>query len=311
MDNKIDAETTVLPVLPKAAPMHNNNVCAIIVTYNPTDMLLENVSVLRPQVDRLVIIDNGSGDVALNYVERARREFDCQVIFNRRNLGVAAALNIGIHLARSQDADWVALFDQDSSVDGSFVASMLCAYYECENPEKIAIITPQTIDKASSTPLPPLTGSSDKILACMTSGSLIPLRSFTRCGAFNETLFIDYVDHEFCLRVRSMGFEILQSKSATLLHSLGGMTFHSILGRNLPTTNHGAARRYYMTRNRVWLYQRYMLEDLPWSLRDAWAMFTETVKVVLLEEDRVLKVRSILLGVRDGLCGAMGNRMPL
>ncbi len=291
--------------------MSNYTVCAIIVTYNPTRVLIENVAALRGQVSRIVIVDNGSGDASMAYIDEARSMFGCDVILNGRNFGIAVALNIGVRCATSRNCDWVVLFDQDSSVVGSFIASMLRAYEEYETPEAIAIVAPRYIDRVSSTPWPVTTDRSNNILTSMTSGSLIPVRIFRDCGAFNESLFMDYVDHEFCLRVRSMGFVIVQSKMASLLHSLGEMTVYGLLGRKIVTTNHSAERRYYITRNRIWLCKKYICKDFSWTVRDAWGMIADTGRILLLERDRALKLRNMLLGIRDALSGAIGSRMPL
>src|SRR5271157_41378 len=284
---------------------------AVIVTYNPSGVVLENVAALRRQVDELVIVDNGSGDAPMAYIDEARRAFECEVILNGRNLGIAAALNIGVRYAESRNCEWVALFDQDSTAVGSFVVSMRRACEKHENPGKIAIIVPQYVDRESSITMPVTKDRSGNILAGITSGSMMPLKIFRRCGVFDESLFMDYVDHEFCLRVRSMGFEIVQSEEANLLHSLGAMTSHKFLGRKFFTTNHRAARRYYITRNRVWLYKRYFWQDFTWTLKDARSLIAETGKILLVEQDRALKLRNILLGIGDALSGHMGNRIPL
>jgi rhamnosyltransferase len=286
-------------------------ICAVIVTCNPSGAVLKNVAVLRPQVDALVIVDNGSGDASMAYVEEARRAFECDVILNGHNLGIAAALNLGVRYAESRNHDWVALFDEDSTAVGSFVVSMCKAREEHASPEKIAIIVPQYVDRVSSTPMPVTKDRAGNILAGITSGSMIPVEVFRRCGAFDESLFMDYVDHEFCLRVRSMGFSIVQSEEASLLHSLGAMTSHNFLGRKYFTTNHRAARRYYITRNRVWLYKRYLWKDFTWTLKDARSLIAETGKILLVEQDRAPKLRNIVLGISDALRGRMGNRMPL
>lgn len=292
-------------------PMHSDSVCAIIVTYNPTAMLLENIAALRSQVSRLVIVDNGSDSASTTYIDDARRTYGCNVIANGHNLGIAAALNLGVRYAQSWNCEWVLLFDQDSTVIGTFVECMLRAYRRYEGPKPIAIITPRYIDRVSSTPMQAITDRAGNILASMTSGSLIPTRVFRQCGVFDESFFIDYVDHEFCLRVRSMGFVIVQSEGAVLLHSLGNMTFYTFLGKQYITTNHRPERRYYITRNRVWLYRKYLRKDFTWTVKNACGMTKEIGKILLWEHNRVLKLHNVLLGIRDGFTGAMGMRMPL
>ena len=291
--------------------MPDYKVCAVLVSYNPGAPLVENVAALSPQVARLVIVDNGSGDEAKAHLDEARRAHGCEVISNACNLGIAAALNIGIRYAESQGCDWVALFDQDSSVVGAFIAPMLRAYEEYESPAKVAIVAPRYLDRASLMPMLPMIARSGETLTSMTSGSMIPIGIFRNCGFFDESLFMDYVDHEFCLRVRSMGFVILQAEKGILLHSLGAMTIYRVLGKKIVTTNHRAARRYYITRNRIWLYRKYLLRDFAWTLRDAKGLVMETAKILVLEKDRFSKLRNCLFGIRDAFGGAMGYRVPL
>lgn len=76
--------------------MKAQSVCAIIDTYNPTSILLENIAALRLRVSSHVIVDNGSGDASMAYIDEARRMYGCEVILNGHNLGIAAALNIGV-----------------------------------------------------------------------------------------------------------------------------------------------------------------------------------------------------------------------
>jgi GT2 family glycosyltransferase len=47
----------------------------------------------------------------------------------------------------------------------------------------------------------------------MSSGNLLNLAAFKQVGAYNESFFIDYVDHEYCLRLKKKRFSILTLKN--------------------------------------------------------------------------------------------------
>ena len=68
----------------------------MVVTYHPGSDLCANLAALRAQVDELVVVDNGSRDMAV--VERAVAATGSRLIANGRNLGIAAALNQGLEL---------------------------------------------------------------------------------------------------------------------------------------------------------------------------------------------------------------------
>ena len=149
-----------------------------------------------------------------------------------------------------------------------------------------------------------------EILSAMTSGSMTPLTVFDQLGTFNESLFIDYVDVEFCLRIRRAGYCIVESPKAKLHHSLGRISGHRLLGHWFASTNHSAARRYYITRNRLWVLGKF-IGDWAWSRKEARALITETIKLLLVEGDRLKKLKSITLGTLDAAGGRLGYRCEL
>ncbi len=291
--------------------MNAASICAVIVTYNPTASLIANVAALRPQVSSLIIVDNHSNAASSLHIHEACRQFDCELVTNEHNLGIAAALNIGIRRAQSYHCEAFVLFDQDSSVDDAFISSMGDAYRNHPRPDEIGIIAPRYLDRSSLNVMPLTTGRFGKILASMTSGSFMPARVFNHCGDFDESLFMDYVDHEYCLRIRAQGFLIIQAENAVLVHSLGNISRHKLFGCVFTATNHRPSRRYYMTRNRIWLYKKYLNKDLAWILLDAKALISEACKITLVETDRGKKWGNMLRGARDAFLNRMGNRMTL
>jgi len=239
-----------------------------------------------------------------------RTKYDFDLIENGCNLGIAAGLNIGIREVKAKECLWAALFDQDSRVEPGFIEFALKAFNDGSNPPQVGIVCPVYLDSQTGMVLPFLRSPKDGILAAMTSGSLIPVNLFEKVGTFNEALFIDYVDIEFCLRCRRAGYHIIQSQRAILHHSQGHIIQHRLLGCCFASTNHSAARRYYITRNRLWVLGRF-LGDWAWSRKEARALVTETIKLLLVEGDRLKKLKSIVLGMLDAAGGRLGYRCEL
>ena len=257
-----------------------------------------------------MVVDNGSSESHLAMLRGGRSEFDFELLENGCNLGIAVALNIGVSEARAKASPWVALFDQDSRVESGFIDSMLATFENARDPSLVGVVCPLYQDTNTGVTFPIQRSKAGEVLSAMTSGSLIPMKLFDQVGAFNEALFIDYVDIEFCLRCRRAGYSIVQSPQAVLYHSLGRITRHRILGRWFASTNHSAARRYYITRNRLWVLGQF-LGDLAWSPRETRSAIAETVKIVLVEEDKLRKLKSIMLGLADAIGGRMGKRFDL
>jgi hypothetical protein len=59
--------------------MPGQSVCAVIVSYNPPVEILENIAALRPQVNSIVVVDNGSSEPNLEMLRRERSKYDFEV----------------------------------------------------------------------------------------------------------------------------------------------------------------------------------------------------------------------------------------
>lgn len=285
------------------------SVCAIIVTYKPGPAVEENIAAIAAQVREVVIVDNGSGEDTAQMLHDLANRIGCVVLRNRQNLGIAAALNRGLSYALEAGCDWVCTFDQDSRIGDGFFIKMLDVYEHALQPELVSIVAPIYVDKETGVEVRLRRTRSGEILAAMTSGSLVPARVIRRLGFFEETLFIDAVDKEYCLRARRNGLRILQS-DARLTHSLGQTTRHRLLGLSFGATNHSVGRRYYIARNSLWVLLRYA-DDWKWAWREGQWMLLDAAKIFLVEKNKWKKLRAMAKGMADALSGKMGKQIEL
>lgn len=289
--------------------MTAHTVCAVIITYNPRPTFVDNIVNVAAQVNHVVIVDNGSCCGTEPYLQQLETHLDCKVIRNPQNLGIAHALNLGIKHALETGYHWVCTFDQDSQVCDGFVSTMFQAYTSAPNPEKIALIAPSYVDRKSGTEMRLKQARNGQILTAMTSGSMVPLTAIRKLGLFDESLYMDAVDIEFCLRARREGMLILQSP-AVLVHSLGETSYYQLFGLRFGVTNHRASRRYYMTRNRLRLLMRYAT-DWPWIWRESRTMLLDAVKILLAEDNKYRKFRAMASGIADACRGKLGKQIEL
>jgi rhamnosyltransferase len=289
-----------------------NHVCAVIVTFRPRAEDLGNLAKVSPQVENLVVVDNGSAEEQLQWLRAASRELDFTLIENGQNLGIAAALNTGVKCAQAKGSQWVALFDQDSTVTDGFVAQMLADFEHYAGRRNILLLVPRYRDPQSGVERVCPMDEDGGPFVTITSGSLLPVIAFEKCGYFKEELFIYTVDDEYSLRLRSRGYSIALSPHAVLLHASGIPSYFRLFGRQLfQTTNYRPGVRYYISRNRVWMtwvygvrYPRYVRGALRSSLIDL-------CKLSIAEEYKWAKLKMVFLGFRDGLLGRMGKTITL
>ena len=290
------------------------SICAVVVSYHPAAELIENMAALLEQVDEVVIVDNGSGEDAKELLERLGGHPKVNVIYNRENLGIAAALNIGVRHAKAAGHQWVATFDQDSKVTPDMIETMLQVYDTYPQKEKVASLSPryenQSTGQISTSRSKPLREDGlpyAEVLVVMTSGNLLKLSVFDMVGYFNEALFIDHVDTEFCLRCAAYGYKILEVNDAILLHCIGFPAQHRILWKVKTTTNHSSLRRYYVARNSIYIYKRFILDFPAWVAHDAVKFIKLIIMLMLFEKDRGQKMAAIFKGIVHGLSGRMGK----
>ena len=269
---------------------------AVVTTFHPGSGLADRLSLLSGQVDRILIVDNGSLDSEQAEIRALadRAEFD--VIWNSTNVGLAGALNQGLGWAAARGASWVLLLDQDSRPGSGIVA---------ETTRVVGMVPPGTTAAVGSGVVGRDHGGSHGSAgwrderAVITSGTVVSVGAWQVLGGFRRDFFVDYVDLEFCLRARAAGYRILRSLRPTIEHAIGHPQRHRLLWRTVTATHHNRQRRYAITRNRIAVWRIYWRRESAFVAADALGFVKELIKVALFESDRRLKLRAIIAGVRD------------
>lgn len=289
-----------------------DDVCAVVVTFHPCMDVFDNLAKACSQFRKLIVVDNGSEEPMLEDLHRASEAIGFELIANGCNLGIATALNIGVRRAAERNCQAVVLFDQDSTVTDGFLEAMLAAFESNPRRDKVAIVAPRHWDRNAESWLAPQRCPDGSLRVTITSGSMIPMSVLSNCGWFDDDYFIDMVDTEYCLRVRSRGFMILLAESAGLLHSVGTLKEHSLLGlKTYRASHHSAARRYYITRNRLvtliryWRFERSLAYHVPKSI------VLDAIIIALYEKQSLRKIANTFIGVADALRGRMGKVIDL
>jgi rhamnosyltransferase len=288
-----------------------DRVCAVVITFFPDAGFPERLERIAAQVSRVIVVDNGTtGESGVN-LERAlgvRERVIC--IRNGENLGVAAALNQGIRLVLAEEGNcsWIVTFDQDSLPAGDMVAKMLTVWKSHPHSEKLMVAGPRTafVD-STSRPDQAADRSWREVTHVITSGSLISRRAFELAGYFNEGLFIDYVDIEYCLRMRTLGYQVIEVHSTEMLHHMGRLEERFFLGEKVHPTHHPPLRRYFQFRNALLLHRQYRESQRPWRRRNRIIMMKILVLILLYEKQRLRSLFQILRGIGHGLAGRSGR----
>ena len=286
-------------------------VAAIIISYNPDNNLLDSINLLINQVEKIIIVDNGSESQKKKNINLIK-DIDnkkIEVIFNEENLGIATALNIGVKEALKQGYNWILTMDQDSKVSSNMIEKMFEVYSTIDESERkdILSIFPNFVDeRIQSIEENSEMNAYEYVDADITSGNLLKAEVFDKVGFFDD-LFIDLVDTDFCMRLNEENIKMIKVRDAILYHSLGeSQTVKSIFGK-FNTSNHSALRRYYMTRNRFYTWEKYKDLNSFTLNRDKKLFKKEFIKIILGEKDKINKIKMVFKGYKDYKKGIRGK----
>ena len=296
---------------------NRNNILGVIVTYHPDNELYKRVEKIRHQVDKLLIIDNKSPSNCVLMIKKISIDLDVDIILNESNLGIAEALNQGLRYAESfgERYSWVLTLDQDTSCYPSLVHQLIMAYEDCPFRNEIGIIGTNYQEKTTGRILHKKMQAEEhweEVQNLPTSGCILSLKAFSRVGDFRSDLFIDQVDTEYCMRLRSNGYRVLISIKIGMIHPLGyyrASKLHRLIRGSSMITNYPPVRHYYWTRNGVTLMKENFLSDFGWSLNQAYYLFfRRIITVLLLEDQKIIKLGNIILGIWHAILSRGGAK---
>ena len=297
-----------------------DKIAAIIVTYHPCIKSLKKLlSALGSQVDLSIIIDNGSSKKSQKEIAKFKSTNTANLLLTE-NKGIAVAQNLGIKWARSQQAEFVLLMDQDSIPAPDMVKQLLSAIQnESIKNTPIAAIGPNYSDIKGShrSPFVKLINSKLHRITCqdneivnvdhlISSGCLISIKSLDEIGEMEEKLFIDYVDTEWCLRALNKGYSLFGVGAAKMKHSIGD-DFTYIFGRNLPV--HSAIRQYYIIRNGFWLMRQPWVSH-NWRIMDIQRLLLIYITYSIFIGTRYKNWKMMSKGISDAISRKMGKYEP-
>ena len=282
-----------------------NSVSAVIITYNVENDFKNRINKLKGKVNEIIVVDNGSKAETISMLKELEKEIT--IIYLEKNKGIAYALNTGIKYSIEKGYDWILTLDHDSIVTDNMINNMLKCYegFEEELKEKVAMLVPVHVEEKEHENNRVINNeevsskSYTEVLTEITSGALTKASIYKSVGLYDEKLFIDLVDHDYCLSLNKKGFKVIQVNSAILIHNLGESVKKSILGLKMIPTNHSPLRRYYMSRNRHYIWNKYKKDFPGWVLTDKRRFITENLKIVLFEDNKIEKFKYIREGIRD------------
>jgi rhamnosyltransferase len=271
---------------------------AVVTLFHPDQKVLTNIKSYLPYVKELLVIDNSEMPSDLSLLQR---EFSSiTLLASGTNLGISKAMNLAINYAKHKGYSWMLTMDQDSSFDSLEIEKFIRLFYLTVD-KNLAIFVPLHNKKF----LKEEEIYNQKECCVMTSANIININKALTIGGFDENLFIDEVDHEFCLRLKKAGYSIIQNHNCYLHHVLG--TKHKELNINLYSSH----RLYYMIRNYLYVRNKHKKIAPNFFKKRDFYLFKFFIKQILYTKQKKKYIRMLFFGVKDYHRNYMGYRVKL
>ncbi|PLX87099.1 MAG: L-rhamnosyltransferase [Desulfuromonas sp.] len=269
------------------------------------------------QVDRLYLVNNGPEQTLSGLPSGPS---SVEIIQQSSNRGIASGFNVGIRAARQAGYRYVLLLDQDSVPPSGMVSrylDVLGTLAAAGTP--VAAVGPRHTAPDSDYISSFVNfrwfrnvyrqGSAVKTQVAadflISSGSFYALQTFEKVGLFNEELFIDHVDTEWCHRAKSHGYQLVGLWDVAMRHRVGERRVRLWFWGWRSQPIHKPFRLYFITRNSLLLYR---MAHVParWISGDLSRLLRLVVMNILFSARRFEAVCWFMLGLRDGLLKVSG-----
>lgn len=271
----------------------------VVILYYPDESIIKNIYSYVNELNSLYVIDNTEHPIE-NVIDSIRAIPKVQYVSFGENKGISYALNYVLKQCNdSEEEIYLLTMDQDSS----FQEGMLKKYKDRILHMHNDNIAAYTLQYTSIRGVLPAVTDSQAVRWTLTSGMIIRTKIAQAIGGFNESLFIDAVDYEFCYRIYAYHYKVWLFHGIILNHKIGEPTLCKFLWRTVSVSNHSPIRRYYIARNNIYLLKKYK-ESLRPLIDDC---IKGIIKAMLFESDKKKKLSATMLGMWDGITGNMGK----
>ena len=283
-------------------------ISSVTVTYNPEiECLNAQLQSLQHQLDHCVIVDNGSKNI--EEIERLCRLFQYNLIKLDSNQGLSYAQNIGIENAISRGTEYLLLLDQDSVLGDNFINAMSRVYTQ----HNVGILGSSFYDPHTNefywgtnyigpfikrTQIQEITD----VTYVIASGSFFSSDVYKKVGKMEEALFVDYIDVEWALRAKKIGYRVAMTNQASMAHTIGDSRLN-LLGRKISV--HSPMRRYYLVRNSFFMIRKPYI-PVGYKIREVFLNFARAAISLILNKDKKKTLMMIFYGISDGVAGRFG-----
>lgn len=302
----------------------SQSVASVTIAHNAAEVLPRQMEALLLQtrpLQEIIVVDNASTDGTAAILSQQYPQVT--VLRMNENVGAAGAWAAGLSYAALQKRhDWVWTFDDDSIPQNDALMMLMQGLGGIAgSATKVGMAAPMPVHRKTNTYYPPyfwrdgfVRPSDEQIRAplwfadlTIVSGSLVHRGAVEEIGVPRADFFMDVFDLEYCLRMRSHGYQIAVISRAEMSHEVGNARKINLLGYKRLWTNQPPWREYYISRNLTYL--GWWLQPNNATKRSiARYLVVHAAQVLLFSTKKLRCLTRIIQGFYDGRHGRLGIR---
>lgn len=262
----------------------NKKLAGLIILYYPKyEEVYRNISSYSNFIKTLYIIENSK--LNEEFITSLKKLLNIQLISkDDGNIGIAKSLNLALKQAKKDNYEWLLTMDQDTYFEKNDFSLFLNSFEKIDKKELI-IFSPIHNKKFISSNIV------EKEFV-MTSSNIINIDKSLKIEGFDENLFIDEIDHDFCFKSIINKYKIIVNENIAVNHSLGKKDIRNV-------TIYPALRLYYMCRNYLYIREKYNdINNDFFKLRDKY-LIKFFIRHLIYSSEKFKCLKMILLGMFD------------
>jgi len=222
------------------------------------------------------------------------------ILGNQKNVGLSKAYNELFKNLKKDKIEFCFLVDQDSRFESEYVKEfILKSLISFKKIYKVGIISMFPKNGLKDIHIEQIYKRSKYKLEVMdyviNSGSLIKIKAWHEVGGYDEKLFIDRVDFDFCRTLRKKNWLILKSKKHIFCHTFGREK-KSFLGF-VKHKSYDEFRYFHFMKSRIYVFQKSKADNNPIkNFFNLIILFLQIIKqfilIFLLENKKFKKLKS-------------------
>ena len=283
----------------------DSKIAALVVLYQYDQQVIENIKSYHNQVDIVFAYDNSTKKNTENE-KQLKALHNLIVIDGHGNQGISHAVNVAAKRAIAEGYQWLITFDQDSVAAVDMIEKMRSFIETYPQIDTVGIIGP-TIknEKLKFTPAKNEFSYRDWVIQ---SGALHNLKAYEIIKGYDENLFIDEVDVEYCARLVLKKYRIVILNHAILIHNTldDGVKMLFKNGRYLSVNKYSPMRYYFIIRNNLYCIKKYK-KSAPKYYAEFRRQLITAFLTLRYETDKWSRMKAIVFGAFDFFTNRMGK----